>query len=186
MNHFTIDYPEYHIAGQLAKDFRKQDNFSVSIPLSRQQKHYDLLLLNGNKKKCLTVQVKSSRTYIYTDVDTSVDFNYYAWLNSFKTADNYSDYYFIFISYPLFDIKTFKPKTAFGTKILVFDSVEMSTMLANIKRTKKGTPDKFFSFGFNIGDSRVFGDRGFNKNPRREFTDNLYENKMQTIRQAIQ
>ncbi|MCO5289638.1 MAG: hypothetical protein M9940_09485 [Bacteroidetes bacterium] len=185
MNQFSIDYPEYHIAGLLQKDFPKQDNYSVSIPLSRQQKHYDLLLLNGNKKKFLTIQVKSSRTYINTDADTSVDFNYYAWLNSFKTVDNYSDYYFIFISFPIFDTKTFRPRTAFGTKILVFDSKEMSTLLTNIKRTKKGTPDKFFSFAFNIEENRIFGDRGFNKNPRIEFTDKLYENKLQTIKNSI-
>ncbi len=186
MNQFSIDYPEYHIAGLLQKEFPKQSNFSMSIPLSRQQKYYDLLLHNGNNKKCLTFQVKSSRTYIFADADTSVHYNYYAWLNNFKTANNFSDYYFIFISFPLFDTKTFRPKTAFGTKILVFDNNEMSTLLANINRTKKGHPDKFFSFGFNIGDNRIFGERGFPKSPRKEFTDNLYENKIAGIKRTIE
>ena len=62
MNQFSIDYPEYHIAGLLQKEFPKQSNYSMSIPLSRQQKYYDLLLHNGNNKRCLTIQVKSSRT----------------------------------------------------------------------------------------------------------------------------
>jgi len=49
MNYFSIDYPEYHIAGLLQKDFKKQNNFSVNIPMSRQQKHYDLFLFNAKK-----------------------------------------------------------------------------------------------------------------------------------------
>ena len=32
--------------------------------MSRQQKYYDLLLHNANNKKCITIQVKSSRTYL--------------------------------------------------------------------------------------------------------------------------
>jgi hypothetical protein len=69
MNKFSIEYPEFHIAGQLQKDFPRSENFSVSIPLSRQQKYYDLLLHSSNNRKSLTIQVKSSRTYINTNID---------------------------------------------------------------------------------------------------------------------
>jgi hypothetical protein len=185
MNHFSIDYPEYHIAGLLQKEFPKGDNFSINIPLSRQQKHYDLLLFNGENKKCLALQVKSSRTYVSPEADTLTHYNYYAWLNNFNIEKNYSDFYFIFISYPLFDEKTFRPKTAFGTKILVFDKAEMTDLLTNISKTKKGVPDRFFSFGFNFGDPRIFGERGFVRTPPTEFTAYLYENKIQAIRNAI-
>jgi hypothetical protein len=129
----------------------------------------------------LTIQVKSSRTYIFPNADTTKNFHYYAWLNNFNVVGNYSDYYFIFISFPSFDTKTFRPKTGFGTNILVFDNYEMSTLLNNIKKTKSGTADKFFSFCFNIGDDKIFGERGFIKNPRAEFTKNLYENKISSI-----
>ncbi len=185
MNHFSIDYSEYHIAGLLQNDFKKLDNFSINIPMSRQQKHYDLLLFNGNNGKCLTIQVKSSRTYIFPSADTESKFHYYAWLNSFNIDNNYSDFYFIFISFPSFDIKTFRPKTGFGTNVLVFDKDEMKFLLNNIKKTKKGTIDKFFSFCFNIGDTRVFGDRGFSVNPRKEFTSDLYQNKIASIKSKI-
>lgn len=110
MNKFSIEYPEYNIAGLLQDDFSKTNNFSVSIPLSRQQKYYDLLLHNANNKKCLAIQVKSSRTYINTNTtDNPNDYNYYAWLNNFQ-ANTFSDFYFIFISYPLFDTTTFSPR----------------------------------------------------------------------------
>ncbi len=83
MNKFSIEHPEYQIAGQLQDDSPKTNNFSVSIPLSRQQKYYDLFLHNTNNKKCLAIQVKSSRTYVNTDTtDDLNDYNYYAWLNN--------------------------------------------------------------------------------------------------------
>ena len=185
MNHFSIDYAEYHIAGLLQNDFKKQNNFSINIPISRQQKYYDLLLFNGNKNKCLTIQVKSSRTYIYPNADTIKQYHYYAWLNSFNIDNNYSDYYFIFISFPSFDTKTFRPKTGFGTNILIFEKEEMKDILSNIKKTKKGTPDKFFSFCFNIDDNRIFGDRGFDIIPRKDFTDNLYQNKISSVTKKL-
>jgi hypothetical protein len=185
VNKFSIEYPEYHIAGLIQDDFPKANNFSVSIPLSRQQKYYDLLLHNANNKKCLAIQVKSSRTYVNTDTtDDLNDYNYYAWLNNFQ-VNTYSDYYFIFISFPLFDTTTFRPKTALGTKILVFDTNEMTNLLANIRNTKSGNPDKFFGFGFNMNEDKIFGTRGFNINPRQEFTNNLYENKIDQIRQGL-
>ena len=185
MNHFTIAYPEHHIADLLQVDFPKRDNFSISIPLSRQQKHYDLLLFNANNKKCLTIQVKSSRTYLYPEITKSNQYNYYAWLSNFNIVNNYSDYYFIFISFPVFDTESFKPKAGFGTKILVFDSSEMSTILGNINITKGGTPDRFFALGFNFGENRIFGDRGFDKNNRPDLSEYLYENKLPLIKQAI-
>jgi len=187
MNKFSIDYPEYHIAGHLQKDFPKTGNYSVSIPLSRQQKYYDLLLHNGNNKKCLTIQVKSSRTYVNTEIDdtTLTDYNYYAWLNNFQNTNPFTDFYFIFISYPLFDTTTFKPKTASGVKILVFDNIEMANLFANIKLTRSGNPDKFFGFGFNMDDNHIWGTRGFNQNPRQEFTSNVYQNKVPALRQAL-
>ncbi|MBA4139275.1 MAG: hypothetical protein H0X70_02045 [Segetibacter sp.] len=187
MNKFSIEYPEYHIAGQLQTDFPRTANFSVSIPLSRQQKYYDLLLHNGNNKKCLAVQVKSSRTYVKTDIDGTdlKDYNYYAWLNNFKHTNVFTDFYFIFISYPLFDIQTFRPRTASGVKILVFDNEEMARLFASIKSTRSGNPDTFFGFGFNIDDNSIWGTRGFSQDPREEFTSHLYQNKVIALRQAI-
>jgi hypothetical protein len=177
MNTFSIEYPEYHIAGLLQDHFTKTNNYSVSIPLSRQQKYYDLLLFNANNKKCLAIQVKSSRTYFRTETtDKQDEYFYYSWLNNFK-PNIYSDFYFIFFSYPLFDTHTFKPKTALGIKVLVFDTKEMLDLLSNIKTTKSGNPDMFFGFGFNMDNERIFGTRGFSNNPKQEFTSNLFHNK---------
>jgi hypothetical protein len=67
----------------------------------------------------------------------------------------------------------------------VFNTNEIQTLLFNIKTTKKWTPDKFFYFGLNNNDNRIYGTRGF-VNQGQEFTSNLYLNKLDEIRQAIQ
>jgi hypothetical protein len=104
MNNFSIDYPEYYIAGHLQTDFSRADNYSVSIPLSRQQKYYDLLLHSSQSRKCLTIQVKSSRSYLKTEIDDKT-YHYNAWLTNFKTTNPFTDFYFIFI--PIVRYKNF-------------------------------------------------------------------------------
>jgi len=186
MNKFSIDYAEYHIAGMLQKDFSKKSNFSVNIPLSRQKKDYDLFLHNGINRKNLTIQVKASRTYITTGVlKSSGSFNYYAWFPRFKVTP-YCDYYFCYISFPLFDPESFAPKAAFDTKILVFDNSEMKTILSTIRTKKKGTPESFFGFGFNMNSDEIFGTRGFLEVPPPDFSNNLYHHKLATLKTAIQ
>lgn len=185
MNKFSIDYAEYHIAGILQKDFCKKKNFSVNIPLSRQQKDYDLFLHNGKNRKNLTIQVKSSRTYITKGImKSSGSFTYKAWFPRFKVTP-YCDYYFCYISFPLFDPTTFRPKAAFDTKILVFDNSEMATILSTIKTKRKGTPECFFGFGFNMGSNKIYGTRGFLSVPPPDFTNNLYHNKFAILKTVI-
>jgi hypothetical protein len=185
MNKFSIDFAEYYIAGILQKEFSKKQNFSVNIPLSRQQKDYDLFLHNGIDRKSLTIQVKSSRTYITTGIPKNKSsFNYDAWFKRFIIS-KYCDFYFCYLSFPLFDPVNFKPKAAFDTKILVFDNNEMQVILDEIKTKRKGTPETFFGFGFNINSNKIFGTRGFVSATPREFTNNLFENKLTQLKKHI-
>lgn len=183
MNQFSLDYPEYHIAGILQNDFKKSDNFSVSVPLSRQQKHYDLLLYNGAKKSALAIQVKSSRTYVNTNPKKVNDYNYRAWVNAFQT-NQLCDYYFIYIPFPLFDMKNFRPKAGQGLHLLVFNYVEMTQIINNRKLTRTGNPDKFFYIDFHIGSPEIYGTRGFEISGI-NLTNNLYLNKLDEIKKSI-
>ena len=187
MNQFSLEYPEYHIANLLQKEFSKTENFSLSIPLSRQQKYFDLLLHNSNNRKSATIQVKSSRTYIHSETKKKKqdDYHYNAWLNNFKTVNSHTDFYFFFISFPLFDSKTFRPKTGFGVKLLVFENSEMKSLFSNIRKTKNGNPDFFFGFGFNINEEKILGTRGFIQTPKKEFKNNLFEHKIASIKKLI-
>jgi hypothetical protein len=180
MSTFSIPFPEYDIANILQKEFPKRDNFSVAIPLSRQQKFYDLLLVNGESKKSLTIQVKSSRTYLGREKD---EYQYYSWLNYFDIKDNYSDFYFIYMTYPLFD-KNFTPRAKWDRKILVFNQKEMINLLANVK-TKAGKQERFFSFGFNSDNDKIYGARGFAHLDREEFSKNLLESKLDEVKNKL-
>lgn len=184
MNEFSIDYPEYHIAGILQNDFKKSDHYSVSVPLSRQQKYYDLLLHNAANKKTLAIQVKSSRTYINNNPTKPTDYNYTAWLNAF-TSSPFCDFYFIYIPFPLFDMETYRPKATQALHLLVFSEEEMINILSTRKLTKSGKQDKFLYFSFNIGAPDIYGTRGF-ETMGTNFTPNLYLNKLSEIKKLIE
>jgi len=177
MSTFTIQYPEYHIAKILEKEFSQKENFSVAIPISRQQKFYDLLLINGASKKSVTIQVKSSRTYPgKKNQGHQLD----SFLNFFDIKNNYSDFYFVYMTYPLLN-ENFNPRAKWEKKILVFNQMEMAKLLGSVK-TKAGKQELFFSFGFNVTDSKIFGSRGFSHLGEQEFSQNLLDNKLNEIR----
>lgn len=180
MSTFTIPFPEYDIANILQKEFSKKNNFSVAIPFSRQQKFYDLLLINGESKKSVTIQVKSSRTWPGKEKE---EYQFYSWLNYFDIKNNYSDFYLIYMTYPVFD-KNFRPGAKWNRKILVFNQKEMAELLNSVK-TKTGKQERFFSFGFNISDNKIYGARGFAHLEKQEFSKNLLENKLNEIRKSL-
>jgi hypothetical protein len=181
MSTFTLAYPEYDVAATLNYYFPKSKDYSVSIPLSRQQKSYDLILLNTQTRKYLTIQVKSSRTW---RPGKQGGLDWYSWINVFDVSKNSSDYYFIYITFPLFDPKTFKPNAKWDKKIMVFSSTEMKSIMPQLK-TKKNTPERFFSFGFNQSSKDIFGERGFMTQPKPNYKMNLLENKLGEIKNSL-
>ena len=184
MSTFTIPYPEYDIAEQLSKLFPKKDTYSVSIPMSRTQKFYDLIVVNGIAKKFITIQVKSSRTY---SDNREEKYDYYSWLNHFDIKDNYSDFYFIYMTYPASDDKGRPRGTKWLSKILVFNNTEMKDLLDNVL-TKKETNDRFFGFGFNTQDNKVGSGRALvnsKKYINYDFSKHLLENKIDEIKKSL-
>lgn len=158
MSTFTIPFPEYDIADILQRKFPKKENFSVSIPLSRQQKFYDLLLVNGKNKKVITIQVKSSRTFLHKskkkkNKNIFDEYEYDGWFPNFDINNNYSDYYFFYMRYPIFD-DYFSPRARWDRKILVFNRKEMLYLLDNVK-TKLDKRGRFFWFLFNSFGNKI-------------------------------
>ncbi|MCX8016243.1 MAG: hypothetical protein N2692_03045 [Patescibacteria group bacterium] len=85
-NIFTLPFSEYQIAAKLQDIFKKKV-YSIAIPMSRQQKGFDLILYNMNSKKSLTFQVKSSKWYTGRIPKRKVNTPYvenWFWLNVFK------------------------------------------------------------------------------------------------------
>lgn len=175
MSTFTLPYAEYDIANLLQNTFKKKDGFSVSIPLSRQQKGFDLLLVNEKNKKLITIQVKSSRVYL-GDED---EFEFYSWFHTFDIKDNVSDFYFLYMPYQF-------PNTTKGwkRKIVVFNAKEMKYILENVK-TKKGASDKFFSLGFNDEGGVIGGARGFALFKKKDYSGNLFEKMVGEVGKAL-
>ena len=185
MSIFTIPFPEYDIADMLRKKFLKKENFSVSIPLSRQQKFYDLLLVNGKNKKIITIQIKSSRTFYHDSKKIKkTNFNKYEYDGFFPYFDiknNYSDYYFFYMTYPIHD-KNFRPQARWDRKILVFDRKEMVNILNNVK-TKLGERGRFFWFLLNAFNNQIgfFGGYIYKNGLQKH----LLENKIEEIKKKL-
>lgn len=190
---FTLPYPEYAVALELSSHFKKNDGYSLSIPLSRQQKGFDLVLYNKNSKKAITIQVKASRIYpgkAPIKRTRKPAFKYNTWFRRFDdnqgSADCYfADYYFLFGLYE----KSFEEKRLDKSRkiskwynhiILAFNENEMIKFLSDLKTTEK-KPDKSFGFGFNDPDT-VFSTRGESI----EMTDFLISNKVKEIKAKLE
>jgi hypothetical protein len=185
---FTLPYPEYSIASLFQKHFTKADNFSVMIPLSRQQKGIDLLLYNLKNGKSASVQVKSSRTWEGEEPKRNKErkiFDHYSWTWNFddKYKPGLADYYAIFILYPKksFSGKIINKAKKVGKwwehKVLIFNDKEMGEFLT-MARSKGHT----FSFAFDEDNKDLYYVNG---EFQESFNNNLFKNKISEIKKYL-
>lgn len=161
---FTLPYSEYEVANELSKHFKKIKGYSILLPLSRQQKGFDLVLYNSKTKKSLRIQIKSSRTYPGNEPKRKTKkekFKYYTWFNKFYVKKGISDYYVLFDLYSK-DIKkgikldhSRERKKWYSFIILALKEKEIIDLFRGIKDSK-------FGFGFNSSD-RIILTRGMKK-----------------------
>lgn len=168
---FSLPYSEFETIVQLQKHFKKNDGFAILVPTSRQQKGFDLVIMNTVNSKILRTQVKSSRTYV-TDQPATANgrkhkhpvYKYNLWFNNFleRYAAGDVDLYLLFGLYPIYDTKAnIKSRRKFWKSIiLAFSDSEMKDLLQMVRTKREQKPDRFFGFSF---DSLVaiFGERGF-------------------------
>jgi hypothetical protein len=155
---FTLQWPEYAVMNKLADIFKKED-YAVFVPVSRQQKGIDLLLFNAKNHKSLTIQVKSSRTYLMGKEREDQGLGYAIWLKNFadKIAGAGADYYVIYGLYPRKNSKGV-PAESWDDLFLCYSEAEMLTVLKRVRQKKdRQKPDKFFGFEFNDKGSIVTG-----------------------------
>jgi len=146
---FTLPYSEYAVANVLNEKFK---GYSIFVPASSQEKGIDLILYNrkATMNKVVTIQVKSSRTYMNQKVTKGQPFKYYLWLNRFEVQEN-ADLYFLTGIYPNIpqNVKEVNCNSIkWDSIILVFTNKEMKMFLENIKLKNSEKPDKMFAFGF--------------------------------------
>lgn len=165
---FTLTFPEYEVAQELAKALPKKTGCGISVPLSRQQKGWDLLAYSQLSRKAVSIQIKGSRSYPGKEPKyggRQPVFNYYLWFRKFTYSPRAADFYCLFglsakKNLPKETVKRPRvPREWWESRILLFTDKEMGVFLAALQ-------DNFFAFGYDSGSRSITLVRG-----RPEFED---------------
>jgi len=186
---FTLPYSEYAATNMLAERFKPSKGYSVFVPASRAEKGVDLLLaargLSGTN--VLAFQVKASRTYPGTPAKRAVKnrrFAYYTWFNRFEVPHQ-ADFFMLYGLFPSEQGTAKKvAKSWWDSLCLVFSQNEMVDFMKEIK-TKTGTPDRMFGFGFD-DPAEVWLTRGFETGPQLDCSRFLFGAQVQSIQKALE
>ena len=183
---FTLPYSEYKVAEELQKIFSKNKDYTVLIPVSRQQKGFDLIIYNCNSKKAVTIQIKASRAYDHARAKKGFDTTF--WFGNIKYFKGRADFYILFAVYAEYSIKKILNKSRQTDKwihntMLVFSDKEMGRFLGNLK-TKKGKTENQFYFSLNKQHpNRIYLTRGNVK--IKDYKKYLFENKIHKIERKL-
>ena len=164
---FSLPYSEYETILQVQRHFKKNDGFSVFIPVSRQQKGIDFVIVNTKNGKTLRVQEKGSRSYNATDIprrSKNEQFKYNFWFTNFvqRFVQGQADIYLLFGLYPVYTAtKGVKSRSEiWKPMVLAFEDLEMKELLDQVKTKKEKKTDRFFGISCNDPHS-AYGMRGF-------------------------
>jgi len=185
---FTLPYSEYDSINTVSKLLKKSDGYGFYIPVSRQQKGTDFIIMNHKNGKSLRVQVKSSRSYIAhkSKRKTIEKCRNHLWFNNFldRYDEGNADLYLLYGLYPQFkdgNRVTSKDKS-WKSIILCFSEPEMFNFLKEVKTKKEKKSDKFFGLEFDNPD-KITTERGFVE--KREMTDHLVERYINKITEML-
>lgn len=185
---FSINYPELAVAHYLQKHFPKKSGYSLLIPLSGQQKGYDLALMlrNGSGSKVVTFQVKSSRTYEgrgESKANGLRKFRHYMWLNNFASPPEAD--MFVLIGFYAPQVTSLRKKSGvWKPHMLLFTQEEMSTLLRSIRKRRTDQRDTHFGFGFNEADE-AFLTRGHAQEQHPDYSERLISRRHNDIEAAF-
>jgi hypothetical protein len=184
---FTLPYPEFCVAQQLARHFPASRGYSLYVPVSRQQPGVDLVLARrrGNRVRVACIQVKSSRTYSHPPATprTKRPFRYYTWFNNFECPPQ-ADFFCLVTLYPAVDLAQRQELGSWWQpQILLFTQSEMRRFLRSVK-TVRGKRDRMFGFGFNAA-GESFQTRGDSKRGYRSFAQHLLQARLSLLRRFL-
>ncbi len=186
---FTLNYPEFLCAQELQSHLAKANDYSVLVPLSSQQKGYDLTVMRRcvGHSKVVTVQVKSSKTYTGTAgvaPRTGLrTFDHYMWLSRFPVPAE-ADF---FILLGLYAPKGSTSKNTSGIwkhQMLLFTHEEMVSFMAGVRQRKTSNPDSHFGFGFDTA-NEAFQTRGHALLQHPDYSSHLLANRIQLLAKAL-
>ena len=185
---FTLPFPEYSAIWELSQFFKKNDEYSCFIPVSRQQSHVDFILRNAKSGKNVSFQVKSSRSWTWDNKweGENVTWNGFHFNNFLeKCKPGLADYYLLFGVYPKY-LQTAKVSAKhqhWSSTILCFSGSEMISTLQEVRLKRDPTKhDRFFSFSIG-SNGEIRGNRGFKNWPK--LNQYLLESKIPDIKKQI-
>jgi len=189
---FTLQWPEFLIAEKLQKLFalkkKKGEDYSILVPLSRQEKGIDLAILKtaqSNNPSVVTLQVKASRTYLLPPPKRKgvERYKYYTWFNCFKVPERADFIILIGLFAPALEQTLPVSEKWYKDCSLLFTREEMNKFFKDCK-TVKGEPEKMFGFGFNDLSSIILT-RGDKDRTKKEYKDFLLENRFMKIKEKL-
>ena len=129
---FTLPYPEFAVAERLKNLLRQpKGRYSITVPLSRQQKGWDLLAYSQDSTLAARIQVKSSRDFGKPD-PAPRDSCHLLWLNNFRPQLEFADFFVLFGLYPTLDECNMTDpdhNPHWARKTLIFTRNEMASLL---------------------------------------------------------
>jgi hypothetical protein len=185
---FTLPYPEFCVAQQLARWLPAAQGYSLYAPVSRQQPGVDLVLARRRNSKVAVacIQVKSSRTYSKrtpATARTKRSFRYDTWFNNFDCPPQ-ADFFCLVALYPAVDAAQKRELGSWWVpQTLLFSQAEMRRFLRNV-RTVAGTSDRMFGFGFNDPREAV-QTRGDSARRYRDFSNHLLPGSLSRLRKFL-
>lgn len=163
---FSLPYSEFEAIHQIQKLFKKKKGYAVFIPVSRQQKGIDFIIMNTKSKKSLRVQVKSSRHWLGREKSKKAKeetLKYNFWFNNFlkRYKKGTADLYLLFGLYPIYEPgdNNIDSREIWKSIILAFTDNEMYKFLKKIKIKGERKEDRFFYIGF-TSPSAIYITRG--------------------------
>jgi hypothetical protein len=190
---FTLPWPEFVIAEKLQELLRKKlkpnEEISILIPLSRQEKGIDLAILKtapSNMSSATTIQVKASRTYPPKENQRKNIFQYTTWFNSFRVPER-ADFIILVGMYSEYlDSPGKGAIKRYRYCSLLFTIQEMAQFFEECKLRKSEKQDRKFSFGFDADLKSIILTRGDSvKGRQKDFAGFLLEKRLDDIKRKL-
>ncbi len=186
---FTVNYPELLVATFLQQHFSTKNGYSVLLPLSAQQKGYDLALVRRTAAatKVVTFQVKSSRTFDGmpgTAPRTGQrNFKHYMWLKTFKVPPE-ADFFVLIGQYATNPTSLKTTANLWQSHLLLFTQAEMTAFMPLVRQKKVNKADTHFGFGFDTT-KEAFFTRGHVLPQHPDYSKHLFASRQAIVQAAL-
>ena len=185
---FTLQWPEFLLANRLQKLLPKSQGYSVLIPVSRQEKGFDIAVvrkLSNDRSRVITIQIKASRVYLQqAPKRTSTKrFQFHTWFNRFDVPKE-ADYFLL--------LGLYAPDAGMTKRIgmqwyrdctLLFTQHEMKKFMVSCL-TRAGKQDRMFGFGFD-DERKVVQTRGDQDRQLKDFTQFQLSKRIALLKTAL-